>query len=105
MHTRRRALRFASLPLLAAVFPWLLAAGPARAADAHERKFIRQGMPESEVLLRIGPPDHESLTSGGGAEDAEKVWSYFPHSRDTQTLTVITLRAGRVLKVERRISR
>ncbi|MFO1385960.1 MAG: hypothetical protein U1F55_07190 [Chitinivorax sp.] len=37
------------------------------AADASERKFIREGMSEAEVLLQIGKPDSESIDSGGAA--------------------------------------
>jgi hypothetical protein len=75
------------------------------AADAAERKFIRAGMAEAEVLVKIGKPDHESVTSGGGARVAEKTWTYLPHSRDPQTLTVVTIQAGKVSAVDRTVSR
>lgn len=78
---------------------------PSLAADALERKFIDKGMTESEVLLKIGPPDNESEISGGGAKVVEKVWTYFPHEDDKQTMTTITIRGGRVVAVERTISR
>lgn len=83
----------------------LTAAAPAFAADAAERGFIRKGMPEAEVLLRIGKPDHESLVRNIKGEPEEKAWSYFPHYRDPQTLTIITLRSGQVLSIERKIAR
>lgn len=78
---------------------------PAFAADAADRGFIRKGMPEAEVVLRIGKPDHETFIRNIKGEPEEKAWSYFPHYRDPQTLTIITLRAGKVLSIERKISR
>ena len=78
---------------------------PALAADASERKFIGKGMTEGEVLSRIGKPDNESEISGGAAKVVEKVWTYFPHEDDKQTLTTITIKNGRMIAVERTISR
>ena len=75
------------------------------AADASERKFIREGMHESEIILKIGKPDHETFIKNEKGQPEEKSWSYFPHFRDSQTLTIITLRGGVVAKVERKISR
>ena len=85
------------------------------AHDARERGFIRMGMTEGEVLVRVGKPDHEAWTVGrvrgrdGAAivqgRDGDKTWTYFPHEQDADTLTVITFRAGVVVDVERKISR
>jgi hypothetical protein len=83
----------------------LLIAGPLWAADANERRFVREGMQEGEVLHRIGPPDHEAVTSGAKGLPEEKTWTYFPTARDAQTLTVLQFRAGVVTSVERRIAR
>jgi len=80
-------------------------AGDAIAADAGERKFVRAGMGEAEVLLKIGKPDYEALVRVVRGEPEEKVWSYFPHSRDPQTLTILSLHSGVVTRVERKISR
>ena len=77
----------------------------AAAADARERGFIRQGMAEGEVLFRIGKPDHEAIVRDVKGQAEEKTWTYFPDSRDAQTLTIITLRAGVVSNIERKISR
>jgi hypothetical protein len=77
----------------------------AAAADARERGFIRQGMAEGEVLFRIGKPDHEALIRDVKGQPEEKTWTYFPDSRDPQTLTIITFRAGVVSNIERKISR
>jgi len=75
------------------------------AADAIERKFIREGMGEGEVLLKIGKPDHEAFVRVVRGEPEEKTWSYFPHARDPQTLTIVTFHAGVVTRVDRKISR
>lgn len=75
------------------------------AASAAERKFIREGMGEGEVVFRIGRPDHEAMVRVVRGEPEEKTWTYFPHSRDPQTLTILTLRAGVVARVDRKISR
>ena len=75
------------------------------AVDAAERRFIRQGMKEGEVVLRIGKPDHETFIRNIKGEPEEKAWTYFPHPRDPQTLTILTIKAGVVDLVERKISR
>jgi hypothetical protein len=82
-----------------------LACAPAMAADARERGFIGKGMKEGEVLFRVGSPDHEAIVRNAKGEPEEKTWTYFPHSRDPQTLTIITLRAGVVANIERKIAR
>jgi len=81
------------------------ASAGATAADARERGFISKGMAEGEVLLRIGKPDHEAFVRDVKGQAEEKTWTYFPDSRDPQTLTIITLRAGVVSNIERKISR
>ena len=75
------------------------------AADARERGFIRVGMAEGEVLFRVGKPDHEAFVLNVKGQPEEKTWTYFPHSRDPQTLTIVTLRAGVVSNLERKIAR
>lgn len=75
------------------------------AADAADRGFIRKGMKEGEVVLKIGKPDHETYIRNVKGAPEEKEWSYFPDPRDPQTLTIITLKAGVVVDVERKISR
>ena len=77
----------------------------ALAADARERGFIGLGMTEGHVLFRIGKPDHETFVVNVKGQPEEKTWTYFPHSRDPQTLTIITLRAGVVANLERKIAR
>lgn len=75
------------------------------AADAFDRGFISKGMHESEVLLKIGKPDHETFIRNMRGEPEQKTWSYFPHYRDPQTLTIVIFRAGVVDSVERKIAR
>ena len=77
----------------------------ALAADARERGFIGVGMAEGEVLFRIGKPDHEAFVVNVRGQAEEKAWAYFPDPRDPQTLTIITLQAGVVAKIERKIAR
>lgn len=90
---------------LASALASALATGPLAAADANERRFVREGMHEGEVLHRIGRPDHEAIVASVKGQPEEKTWTYFPTSRDAQTLTVLTLRAGVVTAVERKIAR
>lgn len=90
----------------AIVFQILVAVSAgALAADARERGFIRQGMAEGEVLFKIGQPDHEAFVRNAKGQPEEKTWTYFPDSRDPQTLTILTLRAGVVSNIERKIAR
>lgn len=91
--------QFTALALLS------LACASALAADAGERKFIRKGMGEGEVVLKIGQPDHEALTRAARGQPEEKTWTYFPHPRDAQTLTILRFQSGRVAEIERKIAR
>lgn len=84
---------------------FMVAASLALAADPSERKFIREGMSEGEVLINIGKPDSESVDSGGGATVTVKRWIYMPTPEDPQTITTIVIRDGKVVEVNRQISR
>jgi hypothetical protein len=88
-----------------AVLVLALSGASTLAADANERKFIRKGMGEGEVVLKIGKPDHETLVRAVKGEPEEKVWTYFPHYRDPQTLTVLTFHSGLVSVIDRKIAR
>lgn len=90
---------------LALAFTLTVCSASALAADAAERRFIRDGMTEGEVVHRIGPPDHEAFIRIVKDQPEEKAWTYFPAPGDAQTLTTVTLRAGLVTRVERKISR
>lgn len=82
-----------------------LACASTLAADAAERGFIRRGMGEGEVVYRIGKPDHEAFNRNVRGQPEAKTWTYFPHPRDPQTLTIIRFHAGVVTEVERQIAR
>ena len=86
-------------------FLFALVSLSALAADASERKFIREGMSEGEVLMKIGRPDSESTDSGGGARVAVKRWIYLPTNGDSQTMTTIVVKDGRVTEVDRQVAR
>jgi hypothetical protein len=75
------------------------------AADASEPKFIRDGMSEGEVVMKIGRPDSESVDTGGGSKVTVKRWMYYPTSSGPQTLTTLTIREGKVVEVDRQVSR
>ena len=82
--------------LLAMCSVFALAAGPS------ERKFIREGMSEGDVLVNIGRPDSESIDSGGGGAVTVKRWIYLPTYGDDRMLTTIVIREGKVIEVSRR---
>jgi hypothetical protein len=83
----------------------MLAASSAFAADAGERKFIREGMSEGDVLMKIGKPDSQSEDTGGGAKVTIKRWIYMPTYGDGQTITTVVLEKGQVKEVTRQMSR
>lgn len=87
------------LPLL------VVSATASFALDARDRAFVRNGMSEGEVVFKIGKPDHEAFIRNLKGQPEEKTWTYFPHYRDPQTLTIITLNAGVVVNVERKVER
>lgn len=79
-------------------------AATAQASDgkAAERKFVRNGMNEAEVVQRIGRPD---VTSGGGARKNGSRWAYLPAPGDPGTITTLTFQSGSVVDVERKLVR
>jgi hypothetical protein len=70
--------------------------------DPAERKYLRMGMSEAEVVARIGEPDMRS--SGTGSRQGPR-WSYLPNDRDPQTITTLTFSNGMVSNIERRVVR
>jgi hypothetical protein len=71
---------------------------------AAERRFIRTGMSEAEVLRRIGKPEadgHVGRKQGKGG----KHWSYLPSPGDPDTITTLTIVGGQVANVERKVVR
>ncbi len=77
----------------------------AMALDARDRGFISRGMHEGEVLFKIGKPDHEAFIVNLKGQPEQKTWTYFPHPRDSEVLTIITFRSGVVAEIERKIAR
>lgn len=71
----------------------------ARAGDPGERRHIRLGMNEGEVVTRLGPPD---MKSGGGSRKLAR-WTYLPVAGDAQTLTTLVFNYGEVVEVERKV--
>ena len=80
------------------VQPSYAAAQPVRgmAFDIYIR--LERGMTEGELLVRAGPPDHESME--GGWDYAAKTYYYFPTVADPFT-TVVSLRDGRIANLQR----
>jgi hypothetical protein len=70
------------------------------AVDPAERRHLKEGMTEGEVLARLGAPD---LQSGKGGRKAS--WTYLPVAGDAQTVTLVRFENGRVDSVERRVVR
>ena len=65
----------------------------------------RQGQPVVAWRSLADPPSGESEDTGGGAKVKEKTWIYFPAPGDAQTMTTLVIREGKVIRVDRRISR
>ena len=68
------------------------------AGDASERKFIRTGMTEAEVLAKLGQPD---MTVGGKNSNPVR-WTYMPAPGDPEMITSVTLSKGTVTEVDRK---
>jgi hypothetical protein len=81
-------------------------AGVGRAA---ERRFIRSGMTEAEVVRRIGKPELDARASRKQTSRKQasegKHWSYLPAPGDPQTITTLTIVGGLVANVERKVVR
>ena len=71
---------------------------------ATERRFIRIGMSESEVIRRIGKPEVDARSSRKQDKDG-KHWSYLPAAGDPDTITTLTIVSGLVANVERKVVR
>jgi hypothetical protein len=69
--------------------------------DASERKFIRTGMTEAEVLAKLGQPD----MTVGGKNGKPARWTYMPAPGDPEMITSVTLSQGSVTEVDRKAVR
>ena len=69
-----------------------------RTSDAAvvERRHVKDGMSDGEVLARLGPPD---LQSGKGGRKMR--WTYMPAAGDPQTVTQVHFVDGRVVSIDR----
>ena len=76
------------------------AARAAERGDPAQRKFLRPGMGEGEVMARVGPPD---MTSSGGRKGTR--WTYMPVPEDEHTITNLQFENGRLVEVERKVLR
>ena len=75
------------------------------AGNAEERRFIREGMEETEVLLKIGPPNARSAGPAPSGRGKAKRWVYMPVPQDPDTITTVLFQQGKVVAVERKVSR
>ena len=69
-----------------------------RSGNPAERRHLRVGMSEGEVLARVGPPD---LTTGKGRRQSR--WTWMPVPGDPDTITVVLFDVGRAIEVERTV--
>ncbi|MFB0507635.1 MAG: hypothetical protein ACETWT_12970 [Thermodesulfobacteriota bacterium] len=79
-------------------------ASPAAAGQVDLREFglIQRGMSEAEVLVRLGPPDHESFEGFTPNNLLLKSYFYFSEpDRHQEITTVIKFKGGRVVRKER----
>lgn len=67
-----------------------------RPGNPAERRYLRVGMSEGEVVARVGPPD---LTTGKGRKQSR--WTWLPVPGDTDMITVVLFETGRAVEVER----
>src|SRR6266496_1703849 len=77
------------------------AAVRSRGGDPGERKFLRTGMTEAEVVHKIGRPDIQL----NARRKEGRQWSYLPIDGDANTLTTVTFVGGTVSHVERKVVR
>lgn len=65
-------------------------------AAVSERRHLRDGMSDGEVLARLGPPDLQT-----GKQGRKMRWTYLPAPGDPQTVTLVRFEEGKVTAVER----
>jgi len=70
------------------------------AGDPGERRHVRAGMSEGEILAKLGAPDAASAKHGRHAR-----WTYLPAPGDPRTVTTIRFEDGKVTSVERAVVR
>jgi hypothetical protein len=75
-----------------------LAQNDARGMEFDVYIRLQTGMSEGELLLRAGKPDSESVENV--RDDIVKTYYYFP-TRANPWLTAVTLRAGKIVNLDR----
>jgi hypothetical protein len=79
-----------------------------RPHNAAERRFIKTGMYASEIRRKFGSPDEivrpESKNDRKPNSGDARQWVYLPADGDPQTTTVLTVRRGMVLHVDRKVT-
>jgi hypothetical protein len=65
--------------------------------DPAERKHVRVGMSDGELIARLGAPD---VTAGGRKGTR---WTWLPVDGDPDTITTVTLANGTVVDVDRKV--
>jgi hypothetical protein len=71
----------------------LLLSGPDSVADSVDMRdynLISNGMSEAEVLYRLGPYDHETVTTGFFNNILHKIWYYIPRQDEDSNRQWIT---------------
>ena len=69
---------------------------------ASERRHLRTGMTEGEILARVGRPD---LKGAGQGKKPTARWTYLPATGDPQTVTTIALENGKAIAIDRTVAR
>jgi len=68
-------------------------------ANAAERRHLRLGMTEAEVLARVGGPD---VTVGAKGAPSPR-WTYMPAPGDPETTTTLLFTKGVLVDIERKV--
>ncbi len=91
-----------SVLTIACIFAMLASPVAAGQVDLREFGLIQRGMSEAEVLVRLGPPDHESFEGFTSNNRLLKSYFYFSEpDRHQDITTVIKFKGGRVVRTER----
>lgn len=70
-----------------------------------ERRFLREGLEEAEVLRKIGPPNLRNQGPAPSGRGKVRRWVYLPAPGDPDTITTVMFQQGKVVAVERKVSR
>jgi len=91
-----------SLLAIISLIAMLVSPVTAGQGDLLDFGLIQRGMSEAEVLVRLGPPDHESFEGFSPNKLLLKSYFYFSEPGRYQNITtVITFKGGRVVRKER----